>query len=228
MRFDRDIKILLAAFLLVVGALLYVVIKKESQINGLTSVINEKTAKIEYYENKLGETVASKVVAEADLQTLKESYADAMDSIKQRFNVKLRNVVAAASIKVTVRDTLVVDKTDTLMVEGQRVRQYNYSDKWVAFQLNDPLVSPPTLYFEYFEQYDIVAHRKSRGLFKRKELYVDVVTASPYASVTGIRSFKVEKDKSRWGIGFSAGYGISNSGLSPYLGIGATYTLLRF
>lgn len=32
----------------------------------------------------------------------------------------------------------------------------------------------------------------------------------------------------RWGIGIQAGYGASEDGLSPYIGIGVTYSLIRF
>lgn len=32
----------------------------------------------------------------------------------------------------------------------------------------------------------------------------------------------------RWGIGVSAGYGISKDGLSPYIGLGISYDIVRF
>lgn len=32
----------------------------------------------------------------------------------------------------------------------------------------------------------------------------------------------------RWGIGIQAGYGASRDGLSPYIGVGLTYTIVRF
>lgn len=32
----------------------------------------------------------------------------------------------------------------------------------------------------------------------------------------------------KWGIGIQAGYGASEDGLSPYIGIGVTYSLIRF
>lgn len=32
----------------------------------------------------------------------------------------------------------------------------------------------------------------------------------------------------RWGIGIQAGYGASRDGLSPYIGVGLTYNLIRF
>ena len=32
----------------------------------------------------------------------------------------------------------------------------------------------------------------------------------------------------RWGIGVSAGYGLSKDGLSPYIGLGISYDIVRF
>ena len=37
-----------------------------------------------------------------------------------------------------------------------------------------------------------------------------------------------EKVKTRWGIGVQAGYGVSKSGLSPYIGVGVSYNLFSF
>lgn len=36
------------------------------------------------------------------------------------------------------------------------------------------------------------------------------------------------KDKSRWGLGVQAGYGVSKDGLSPYIGIGVSYNILTW
>ena len=37
----------------------------------------------------------------------------------------------------------------------------------------------------------------------------------------------VTKNRSRWNIGISAGYGISKTGLSPYIGVGVVYNLFK-
>lgn len=36
------------------------------------------------------------------------------------------------------------------------------------------------------------------------------------------------KEKSRWGVGVSAGYGVGKGGLSPYVGVGLSYNLLSW
>lgn len=37
-----------------------------------------------------------------------------------------------------------------------------------------------------------------------------------------------EKVKTRWGVGIHGGYGITKSGLSPYIGVGISYNLFSF
>ena len=36
------------------------------------------------------------------------------------------------------------------------------------------------------------------------------------------------KDRRQWGLGVSAGYGVSKAGLSPYIGVGISWTPLRW
>ena len=38
----------------------------------------------------------------------------------------------------------------------------------------------------------------------------------------------VTSKSKRWGIGVSAGYGMSKDGLSPYIGLGISYNIIRF
>jgi hypothetical protein len=44
-------------------------------------------------------------------------------------------------------------------------------------------------------------------------------------TTTIVKTVTVEKNRSRWNLGVSAGYGISKTGLSPYIGIGINYRL---
>lgn len=38
----------------------------------------------------------------------------------------------------------------------------------------------------------------------------------------------VEKERSRWGLGVSAGYGATREGLSPFIGLGISYSLMSW
>lgn len=66
------------------------------------------------------------------------------------------------------------------------------------------------------ELYDIEATGYNVGL-KR----VTVYPRTEYRTTT-------IKDRSRWGLGVQAGYGVSKDGLSPYIGIGVSYNILTW
>jgi len=46
-------------------------------------------------------------------------------------------------------------------------------------------------------------------------------------STTSTKTVTVTKNRSHWNLGVSAGYGISKTGLTPYIGVGVVYNLLR-
>lgn len=50
----------------------------------------------------------------------------------------------------------------------------------------------------------------------REYQYVTIETAIPV------------KEKSHWGLGINAGYGVGQGGLSPYIGIGVSYNILSW
>jgi hypothetical protein len=66
------------------------------------------------------------------------------------------------------------------------------------------------------EMYDIEATGYNVGL-KR----VTVYPRTEYRTTT-------INDRSRWGLGVQAGYGVSKDGLSPYIGIGVSYNILTW
>lgn len=226
-KLDFETKFVLVVFLLVVAGLIYSNYRKEQKIGELGSVIDAKNAKIAYYVNKLGEEVASKVVAEASLETLKITHKEELESITKRFNIKLRNLAAAATIETVTTDTVYVTKVVQDSVQNP-VTTYSYEDNWISFELRDSEIGDPVFTWTAYDKIDIAASWKRRGLFKSKELYVDVVSSNPHVRVTGLNSLRVTNKKTPFGISFVAGYGIAGNGLSPFIGVGASYTIIRF
>jgi opacity protein-like surface antigen len=59
---------------------------------------------------------------------------------------------------------------------------------------------------------------------------IDVVSSYPGVDISYIKNNTVDLNKIhkplpvRWGVGIMGGYGITNKGITPYLGIGVTYT----
>ena len=49
-----------------------------------------------------------------------------------------------------------------------------------------------------------------------------------YRTTTEITKFVPVPVKKRWGVGIQAGYGFSQKGISPYVGVGISYNLINF
>jgi hypothetical protein len=58
---------------------------------------------------------------------------------------------------------------------------------------------------------------------------VTITSDNPFLNVEDIKSITFDKQKpKKWGIGITAGYGITKENLSPFVGIGLTRTIIRF
>ena len=68
---------------------------------------------------------------------------------------------------------------------------------------------------------------KKTGFFK-SEYRIEAVNSNPYITTTGIDAYTLQVPKKRFGVAVFAGYGITESGLSPMVGVGLSYQLLRF
>jgi hypothetical protein len=49
-----------------------------------------------------------------------------------------------------------------------------------------------------------------------------------YNTTREVTKFVPVRDTRRWGVGLTAGYGVGKGGLTPYVGVGITYNLIKF
>lgn len=49
-----------------------------------------------------------------------------------------------------------------------------------------------------------------------------------YNTTREVTKFVPVRDPRRWGVGLTAGYGVGKGGLTPYVGVGITYNLIKF
>ncbi len=62
-----------------------------------------------------------------------------------------------------------------------------------------------------------------------KEYKAVVTTTNPYVKITELESVKFDLPKpKKFGIGASIGYAICRNGISPFIGVGINYSLIRF
>lgn len=77
-----------------------------------------------------------------------------------------------------------------------------------------------------------VIGKKKLGFLRGTEERIEIVNSNPLVKVSTIESYVVSRNKKRFGIGISAGYGImvgqNSVTKGPYIGISASYNPIQF
>lgn len=81
--------------------------------------------------------------------------------------------------------------------------------------------------FTLTNEFDIKQTR-TKKLFKPDSYDLSITNLNPYTRTTGQSSFLLTPAPKRMGIGLNIGYGLSNSGLSPFVGVGINYNVICF
>jgi hypothetical protein len=90
-----------------------------------------------------------------------------------------------------------------------------------------------TLGLTVVNEYDVIFGRDKTGFLGlgKSKPFVQVTNYNPYSEINTIKTFNVERNKPRrFGLGVTAGYGITLDNLSPvpFVGAGLNYTFIRF
>lgn len=124
--------------------------------------------------------------------------------------------------EVVVTDTLIVHDTVTIEKPVTVTRTIRDTIS-IPVPITNTVVQTDTVYVRLTEENIVWSDSLCRVYAHGINPQIDSVT---HFSTTKIITQK-PKPK-RWGIGLQAGYGASEDGLSPYIGIGVTYSLIRF
>ncbi len=154
---------------------------------------------ISYYQNELGQEVAEKVVLQGNEKTLEVLLSKTIDSTQQ-----LKKLVKGFKKVDAAGNISQVVTIDSIFIP-------EYSGK--PFELNN------TLSF-------VIG--KTKGFFN-SEYKIRAVNSNPMIQTVGLDSYVFKPAKKRFGVGIQVGYGVgANFALTPYIGIGLSYDLIRF
>lgn len=186
---------------------------------------------ISYYKNKLGREVAEKVALKGNNSTLEILLSKQIDSTGQlkRLVKEFRNVDAAGNITQEVRiDTVKVPYLEGGPTLGNLEYKFGTNTQYYSIFGRttqegitiDSLSLPNTLSF--------AIGKKKTGFFK-SEYRIEAVNSNPYISTIGLDAYTFSVPKKRFGISAYVGFGIGqNLTLNPQIGIGISYSLIRF
>lgn len=136
---------------------------------------------------------------------------------------KYKNVQAATVIKT---ETKVVEKIVNKPIFDTVSRETAYYSKFDldGFVWGEIIAKKDStdLILNIRNDFNIVSH------YDKGKLVLDVSDKNPYSITKSQRSYINLPKQKRWGLGINAGYGVSKSGLSPYIGLGVNYNLINF
>jgi len=162
---------------------------------------------------------------------LHDYYKSLLADMQQKLNLKekqIQQLTAASSLT----EGQVITKVDTVHVYGDTghfENHFTYADRWLYLRgkiIDDQL----ELDYRITDSIQLVSFTKRKWFLGKRESYVSGFSLNPKTTLQGLQQVKLNGsiEPKKWGIGIQAGYGITGAGLSPYVGIGITRTLIRF
>ncbi len=228
------IGIILSLFLTFFGGWYYGYIreKKASQIaqESLKTEIQKLSVQINDTEYQLTKTEQEliterqlrkqDIIDKETLRAINVKHVTEISKLKFRIDTLLEDVNHNGNI-IIVRDTVV-----TQLSQKAILLPFSFAkkDKWLdlkgMFDDNGKLGVDLKMDMEV----DVIT-----GTAKSGERTVNILTDNTYIGVIGVRSYKTDVEKpKRWGIGPSLGYAVCRNGLSPFVGVSVSYSLIQF
>lgn len=207
----------------------------KAQVESYSALNSALQKDVETWIDKEGKAHARAETAEAGLQQVKDVIPEVTELRKQvsGLNKNLRNLEGFIKTEWTINVGGTAPLTDTVIIrDGTPVaaKHFSYRDDWNSLTgIISPDPSEVEFEFDIRDSLTLVSYWQGSGFLKPKKLMVHGFNSNPKVSITGLRAVSIKDYRPRKiGLGFFAGYGVSNTGLSPQIGIGAYYKLIEF
>lgn len=209
--------------------------------NNETNLVNNLSDTLVKVTNKLGEEKTRTSILEtyrtsdfirikskdSILLTLQGKVKYYQDQLKNGGNVSV--ITNSTNINNT-GETII--KYDTIyspqsQIEIFPVYEMSLNNKWYQGNIKASQDST-TLNLQIDNEYSIVIGEEGKW-YKKKTPFVEVTNNNPYTKTKTLKTYEVSKplDK-KFGLGIFLGYGIGVSGLTPMIGVGINYNLIKF
>ena len=214
------------------------------EIRDLQNLYASTQDTVKYWKNKNGENVAKISVLETDKtrdfikMATKDSTIKELQELVKKYKKQLNNGGSATIIQtITEYDTTYVSThhLDTIYFPTSTILD-SISNRWIStkfgFDRGNTIFSP-----RVDNLYSVVIGEESRGLFRKKEPFVEVTNHNPFTKTAMLRTYQVTQTKhSKWGVGPNISVsaspyykdGVFGFQFTPTIGIGFQYNLINF
>lgn len=204
--------------------------KLKNDVNTRDWIIKEQNSSIERVKLDNGKLAFEKTRAEGDLKSLLNGYNWLEDSLK-KLGIKTKNLQSALFIAQRTKgsgtgtiDTVTISESDTVYSVGRISIEERFFQLSASFYPNNRYKYS----YSIFDSLNIINTSHRKNIFSNYEHTVRVINANPKTVISGITSLTIKEHPYRLAISLTLGYGISSSGLSPFVGIGVSKPIIRF
>lgn len=187
-----------------------------------SKLIESLNDSISYYKDVEGVLHSKISVIEDDyflkLKLKDKEIVELQDLVKKYNNVKSATIIKTETkiIEKIVNKTILDTISNTPIYESSfNLKDYIWGDIVAKKDTTDIKINIKN-------DFSIVTYKE------KNKLILDVSDKNPYSITKSQRSYINLPKQKRFGLGVNVGYGISKSGLSPYVGLGVNYNLINF
>ncbi len=190
---------------------------------------------ISFYEDSLRVSRDSEGTETAKVNVLTISNKSLIKDLKsfKGLNNKLREEISKKSVSgvyiSSSTSASIVTKTDTFYSNCDTLPVYesSYKDKWLSYIIVAGKDSINLYQLTVLNQY-VGMFKEKGGFLKKKSIEFAFKSYNPYTTTEEMQAFSHFPKPKKIGLGLNVGYGLTSTGLSPYVGIGLNYNLIRF
>lgn len=233
------VKILIPVILIVLAGLFYAGYKigRQNGDSALNATIQAQNNEIVKYVTRIGDDSVYIAQKETEVLTQKEAIrrgeierkelralnlkqVSEINRLNLRVDTLLEDVNNSGGV-ITIHDTITLKPTNYIKLPFVVTK----NDQWLSLKDSTDIKGRTTIALKMNLSLDVW----TGTLRGTKELTTIITTQSPYIGVIGIKSQKYDIKKPKpYGIGAFVGYGIGKNGLTPIVGVGLSYNIIRF
>jgi len=203
--------------------------QNQNKATELTKLLEIKSKEAEKFKTESGLNAAKAEQAQASLADFKEAYGKEIRKLKAELRIKPKSITEYVEVQIGATDTVYLEKKTQVVILRDTTYEGNYVyddefNHFEAWSVNDVI----GLVYSIEDSLHI-ANTYDKKLFKRGEYTTTVFSMNPSVSIRGVNSVKIKERVKRFAVGPQIGVLIGRDFRpAPYVGVGATYGLVRF
>lgn len=205
----------------------------KSEVDSFEALARQESKDAKVWKDKEGRSHAEKEVAVATLGAVRSVMGNELGRISKEvsgLHRDLKNLEAYTVTSLVTKGEITTGLTDTVIINNNTTvdgKVFRYEDQWLKLHGLLPGDESVTINYSVRDSLSFVYFYEKAGLFGKPSLVVNAISHNPNSTITGIKNIRIQPPpRKKVIIVLYGGYGASQFGLTPQVGIGVGYKLL--